>query len=310
MATSLASSDLLHVSHYLSSLSLQTPERKLQDPNIVELAVNTPELSTLVSLLQLANLTDVLSTPGPFTVFAPSDSAFAKLPEATVTAVTGDPELLDKVLKYHVVSGAAVLSTALSLGQTATTVEGSDVEVTSLSPVTINDAVVTTADVTASNGVVHIIDTVLIPPDDSQSTPAPAPSTGTIAELAATTPELSTLAFLLTQAGLVEALSGPGPFTVFAPVNNAFATLPARNWIIQTPVLLNSILLYHVVPGELLSSSLTNGAVATTLEGRDVTVTSLDPVMIQRSTVITADIVATNGVIHLIDNVMIPPGQS
>jgi transforming growth factor-beta-induced protein len=126
---------------------------------------------------------------------------------------------LQKILTYHVVQGAAVFSKDLKNGENITTVEGQAVTVTisgrPFSTVKINDAVVTHADIGASNGVVHIIDTVLMPP------------TETIVALAAATPDLSTLVTALKAADLISTLSGPGPFTVFAPSNEAFAKLPA-----------------------------------------------------------------------------------
>ena len=127
-------------------------------------------------------------------------------------------------------------------------------------------------------------------------------------DLAVATPQLSTLVSLLDTAGFVDVLSGPGPFTVFAPTNNAFNKLPGSGWIARNPVLLNPILLYHVISdATILSTDLAVGANATTMEGHPVTVTSLDPVTINRSPVITADIIASNGVVHIIDKVLIPP---
>jgi uncharacterized surface protein with fasciclin (FAS1) repeats len=305
-------------------------DRKLQDATIAELATGTESLSTLVSLLDAAGLVGELSGTDVYTVFAPTNDAFAKLPQATLDAVTSNPTLLEDILEYHIIEGAAVLSTDLMLGMTPVTEEGSTVEVTSLDPVMINDATVTTADILASNGVVHLIDTVLIPPDDmdgndptmsppvatdpppvgtdSPLEPEVPPSGNTIVDLAVNTPQLSTLALLLAEAGFVDVLSGPGPFTVFAPSNAAFNKLSGSRWIAQNPELLNPILLYHVVgDATLLSTDLTAGAQATTLEGHPVTVTSLDPVTINRSVVTTADVVASNGVVHIIDKVLIPP---
>lgn len=301
-------------------------ERKLQDLNIVETAVANPDLfSTLVGFVEAAGLVTTLSGTGPFTVFAPTNDAFAAVPAEIVAALTANTTLLAQVLTYHVVPGT-ILSTDLTEGAQVATVEGSTVEVASLDPVMINDATVITADIAATNGVIHVIDKVLIPPTltlDPPATMSPPstgpvvtetpPSTGnTIVDLAASTPELSTLASLLGQAGFIEALSGPGPFTVFAPTNKAFNSMygPIRNYIIRTPLLLADVLTYHVVAGSsIFSTDLQLGATAETLEGRSVTVTSLDPVMINRAMVTTADIEASNGVIHIIDAVMIPPAR-
>merc|ERR1711865_1312388 len=192
--------------------------------SIVDLVVATPDLSTLVTALKAADLVDTLSGKGPFTVFAPTNEAFAALP-AGVLANLLKPEnkaqLVD-ILTYHVASGD-VQSKDLTDMEMIPTVEGKDVQARVLSStIFINSAKVTAADNEASNGVVHIIDSVLMP----GSAPKP-PAAKTIVDLAVATPELSTLVTALKAADLVGTLSGKGPFTVFAPTNEAFAALPA-----------------------------------------------------------------------------------
>ena len=140
--------------------------------------IRNPEIQalvpTLVAALTAADLVDVLSGDGPFTVFAPTDDAFAALPAGTVESLLLPENLttLQDILKYHVVP-AKVLSTDLTLNQHATTLEGSDVTVTSLDPVKINESEVIQADVMASNGVVHVLDAVLMPPSDEEPTMGP-----------------------------------------------------------------------------------------------------------------------------------------
>ncbi|BDA75284.1 Beta-Ig-H3/fasciclin [Rivularia sp. IAM M-261] len=131
-------------------------------PDIVDTAVSAGSFNTLVAAVKAANLVDTLKGAGPFTVFAPTDEAFAKLPAGTVDSLLQDIPKLTKILTYHVVPGK-VLSTDVVKLKSAKTVEGSEVKVDASSGVKINDATVTTPDVAADNGVIHIIDTVLIP---------------------------------------------------------------------------------------------------------------------------------------------------
>merc|ERR1712166_93551 len=241
--------------------------------NIVELAVATPELSTLVTALKAGALVDTLSGEGPFTVFAPTNEAFAKL-SASILAHLLDPanvKELDAVLEYHVVSGAAVFSNYLTDGETIKTVEGQNVTVSIYNGrVFINNALVTTADVAASNGVIHIIDTVLtIPP-----CPTPAPNM-TIVEVAETFDELSTLVTALKAADLVQALAGPTP-TIFAPTNQAFERLPKATLAhLLDPANIKelvALLEYHVLPEQASAEQIIKFSkkysVITTLEGQ------------------------------------------
>ena len=221
---------------------------------IVDIAVATPDLSTLVTALTAGDLVTTLSGPGPFTVFAPSNEAFAKLPPLYLKLLL-DPaniKTLQKVLTYHV-AFAAAFSKDLTNGETIATVEGEAVTVTLTkrvfkpTVVMINNSTVTTADVAASNGVVHIIDTVLMPPD------MPPPTADTIVELAQGVADLSTLVTALKAADLVSTLSSPGPFTVFAPSNEAFAKLPAgvlaKLLEPRNKAQLVKLLTYHVIAG-------------------------------------------------------------
>ncbi|MEH2463724.1 fasciclin domain-containing protein [Nostoc sp.] len=130
--------------------------------NIIDTATNNGSFTTLVAAIQAAGLVDTLKGPGPFTVFAPTDEAFKKLPAGTVDALLQDIPKLKKILTYHVVSGKVLAADVVKL-KTATTVEGSDVKIDASNGVKINDAKVATPDVAADNGVIHVIDTVLIP---------------------------------------------------------------------------------------------------------------------------------------------------
>lgn len=130
--------------------------------DIVDTAVSAGSFNTLVTAVKAAGLVDTLKSPGPFTVFAPTDEAFAKLPKGTVEALLKDIPKLKKILTYHVVSGKVLASDVVKL-KSANTVEGSGVKIDASNGVKINDANVVTPDVAADNGVIHVIDTVLIP---------------------------------------------------------------------------------------------------------------------------------------------------
>jgi uncharacterized surface protein with fasciclin (FAS1) repeats len=131
--------------------------------DIVDTAVSAGSFTTLVAAVQAAGLVDTLKGEGPFTVFAPTDEAFAALPEGTVEALLADPEALAAILTYHVVAGK-VMSTDLSDGMMAATVNGADITIGTMGGVSVNGANVLTADIEASNGVIHVIDAVILPP--------------------------------------------------------------------------------------------------------------------------------------------------
>ena len=143
--------------------------RAPQEKDIVDTAVAAGQFKTLVKLVTDAGLVDTLKGAGPFTVFAPTDAAFAKLPKETVEKITGDKELLKKVLLYHVIAGK-VLSTDLKNGLAAKTVEGQTIKVKiGKKGVTFNKSKLVKADILTSNGVIHIIDTVLVPPAEKHN---------------------------------------------------------------------------------------------------------------------------------------------
>ena len=130
--------------------------------NIVETAIAAGSFNTLVAAVQAAGLAETLSGPGPFTVFAPTDDAFAKLPAGTVESLLGDKEKLASILTYHVVAGKVMAADVAGL-TSATTVQGGTLKIDTSNGVKVNDANVVTADVEADNGVIHVIDTVLLP---------------------------------------------------------------------------------------------------------------------------------------------------
>lgn len=270
---------------------------------IVDLAIATKELSTLVAAVKAGDLVETLSGPGPFTVFAPTNAAFDHLPDGTVDTLL-KPENKDKlvdVLTYHVVAGK-VEAADISDGQTAMTVEGKhNVTFTKEKDVKVNFAIVTTADVMASNGVVHIVDAVLLPYDN-------------IVETASAATDLATLVTAVTAADLAETLQSPGPFTVLAPTDAAFQALPAGT--VDTLLKpenkdqLVGILTYHVIPSFTLSKDLNDGDMPVTVQGKPVTVSITgDTVKFNDAAVSTPDVLAMNGVVHIIDGVLTPPTE-
>merc|ERR1712194_374490 len=185
-------------------------------PDIVETAISAGSFTVLVGALQTAGLVDALKGAGPFTVFAPTDAAFTALLDSlgvTKAELLARDDLAD-ILKYHVLSGSSVMSADLAAAQDVTTLEGSSLTVTKDgSTVRAGSAGVSTADISCSNGVIHVIDAVLLPPGDD------------IVETAISAGSFTVLVEALQTAGLVDALQGAGPFTVFAPTDAAFTAL-------------------------------------------------------------------------------------
>jgi len=272
-------------------------------PNIPQLA-QSANLTIFHELVVAANLFTALSG-GPITVFAPTNAAFAALPNGTLQKLLDRANIKDlqQILTYHVHSGE-VVSADLKSGEQVSTLEGSKLNITiSGSTVTVNTAKVTKADQFAVNGVVHVIDEVLLPPDYIPL--------GSIPGIAEQTKDLSLLLTALKAADLVETLEGAGPFTVFAPTNAAFDALPfggaELTYLLNNKDKLTEVLEYHVTKGNFASSNLSNGEKIPMLAGGNTTVTiDGSTVMINQATVTTADVKATNGVVHIIDKVLIP----
>ena len=274
--------------------------RMVQAQTVVDVIVNSPNHNTLEAAVGAAGLVNTLNGAGPFTVFAPTDAAFAALPSGTVETLLQDPQgLLTNILLNHV-AGANVLSSGLTNGQSIVTLNsGKTVKVTiNNDGVFIDDAKVTVADIQTDNGVVHVIDIVLLPPN-------------TVVDVIIGSADHNTLEAAVGAAGLVNTLNGAGPFTVFAPTDAAFAALPSGTveTLLQDPQgLLTNILLNHVAGANVLSSGLTNGQSIVTLNsGKTVKVTiNNDGVFIDDAKVTVADIQTDNGVVHVIDAVLLP----
>ena len=286
-----------------------TPEPMLKD--IVDTAIADGRFTTLVAAIGAAELVDTLKGEGPFTVFAPTDDAFAALPAGTVDELLKpeNKQKLTDILLYHVVSGKVMAAEVTAL-TSATTVLGKDVAVkVDMGNVYINEAKVIITDIATSNGVIHVIDAVLLPPSED----AAMEEKNTIIDIAVADGRFTTLAAALTAADLVETLSGEGPFTVFAPTDDAFAALPAGTLdsllLPENKQQLIDILLYHVVSGKVMAADVVTLTSAQTVLGKDVTITVKDGKVFLNDTVqiIITDIEASNGVIHVIDAVLLPP---
>ncbi|HEY9087001.1 MAG TPA: fasciclin domain-containing protein [Anaerolineaceae bacterium] len=265
---------------------------------IVDIAASDPQFSTLVAAVQTAGLAETLSGEGPFTVFAPTNAAFAKLGEATITALLNDPATLQGILLYHALSGSVYASDVLQRSF-ATTINGADVVFTQRGgSVYINDARIMVTDIQASNGVIHVIDTVILPP------------TKDIVDTAAANPNFKGLVAAVQAAGLVETLKGEGPFTVFAPTDAAFKKLGRSTLeaLLKEPQKLAGILTYHVVAGKLYSGDVLKTTSVATVNGSDVVFTlKKGQPYINNARITVTNILTTNGVIHVIDAVILPP---
>ncbi len=282
--------------------STPAAEPEAQPGTIVDIAVGDGRFQTLVAALQAAGLVETLQGEGPFTVFAPTDDAFAKLPAGTVDALLKDVPTLTDILLYHVVAGNVKAADVVKLDM-ATTVQGESVAITvDGDTVRINDAQVIITDIEAANGTIHVIDTVLLPPE-------PEAALGTIVDIAVGDGRFQTLVAALQAADLVETLQGAGPFTVFAPTDDAFAKLPEGTVaaLLEDIPTLTDILLYHVVSGNVSAADVVKLDMATTVQGKSVAITvDGDTVRINDAQVIITDIATSNGTIHVIDTVLVP----
>jgi len=290
--------------------STQTGSGPTGEFDLVTTAENAGNFNTLLTALEAAGLRDTLADANNVnTVFAPTDDAFALLGDDVLTALLADSDALTDTLLYHVLAGNnnAAAATALA-GTSVTMLNGKDAALTlELDQLKINGATVTATDIAASNGTIHVIDAVLTPPADN---PAPTES---IAGLVNNDPQFSTLLDALVAADLDSTLAGDGTFTVFAPTNDAFDAVGEEmlNALLADPDALRDVLLYHVVDGSAIDSVAATAAAGTSLTsaaGQTLAV-SLDGenLKINDATVIQADIAATNGIVHAIDTVLIPP---
>jgi len=274
------------------------------EKNIVDTAVEAGKFKTLAAALGAAGLVDAVTGPAPFTVFAPSDEAFAKLPKGTVETLL-KPENKDKlkaILTYHVVPGKVMAKDVLGVkGAKSLNGQRIDVKVDG-GKVMVDGAQVVTTDIACTNGVIHVIDSVILPSEDK--IPAVSTKAG----------KFNTLLAAAKAAGLVDALSGDKPLTVFAPTDEAFGKLPKDTIDSllkpENKDKLKAILLYHVVDGRVYSEDAVAAKSATTLQGSKVEISVKDGgAYVNSAKILGTDVDASNGVIHIIDSVILPPAK-
>lgn len=294
----------------LCCLSLMFVSSLRADDNLVQVAASNGQFKTLVNLLVVTGLDRALQTHDEFTVFAPTDEAFAKLPAETLASLLkpSGRETLTNILKAHVVAGERSLGDIQrpSEGKPIKTLGGTSFLLTGngLKP-RFGNAQVILANVEASNGIVHVIDEVLMP----------GPKQDNIVETAKSAGIFNTLLAALTAADLASVFTGDTPYTVLAPTDEAFAKIPqetlASLLLPENKDTLVCVLKYHVIAGSVSAKDAIGVANAKTLEGNSVRFALQDgKLTVDNSTVIKNDVVVSNGVIHVIDTVLMPPSKS
>lgn len=290
----------------------------MEEKTIVDIAVADGRFTTLVAAVQAAGLVETLSGEGPFTVFAPTDDAFAALPAGTLDSLLlpENKQQLTDILLYHVVPGKVMAADVAGLdGKMAdTALAGKQIAIkVDMGNVYLNESVkVIITDIEASNGVIHVIDVVLLPASDE----AAMEEKKDIVDTAVADGRFTTLVAAVQAAGLVDTLKSEGPFTVFAPTDDAFAALPAGTLdsllLPENKQQLTDILFYHVVAGKVMAADVVglNGQSAeTALAGKSISIkVDGDKVFLNDTVqVIITDVETSNGVIHVIDAVLLPP---
>ena len=270
--------------------------------DLVDTAIAAGSFTTLVTAVKAAGLVEALKGDGPFTVFAPTDAAFAKLDKATLTALLlpHNQAQLTKILTYHVVPGRFDAKQVVA-SKSLTTLAGIDLPVrTDDHGVFVGNVNVIKTDIATKNGIIHVVDAVILPPE--------LPS---IVELASKAGSFKTLLAAAKAAGLVEALSGDGPLTVFAPTDAAFAKLPKGTveslLLPENLAKLQTILKYHVVAGRVDARAAIGAGKAATLMGQELTFEIREGrLCVNGANVVANDLPARNGVVHVIDAVILP----
>ncbi len=283
------------------------PNMIMADDDILTTAASNGSFNTLVSLVVAAELDDALRDDGEFTVFAPTDEAFAKLPEDTLKSLRKpeNREKLTKILKYHVVASEISIPKRRPPHplKSATTLQGEKIRFErDGNGVKVNDSNVVIRDIRCSNGLIQVIDNVLLPPE---------PDDNSIIGIATQAGDFTTLLAAVEAAGLDEALSGKGPLTVLAPTDEAFAALPRgtlQNLLKpENKNQLATILKYHVVAGEITARAAVGAGNASTLANDKVNFSIREGrLTVNDANVISNDIEASNGIIHVIDQVLLP----
>lgn len=269
--------------------------------DIVDTAIAAGSFKTLAAALTQAGLVEALKGEGPFTVFAPTDAAFAKLPKGTLESLL-KPEnkaKLTAILTYHVVPGRLLAKEVLERSSLPT-LNGQRIDLrVSDAGAQVDGARISKTDIVSSNGVIHVIDSVILPSSDDLATTAVQAGT------------FKTLVAAAKAAGLVPALTGEGPLTLFAPTDEAFAKLPEGTVAAllkpENKAKLVAILKLHVVAGRVYSDQALSAGQAKSLQGGSLVIEVQEGVArVNGATLLKTDIDASNGVIHVIDAVLLP----
>lgn len=287
------------------------PDSELAD--IVSTAEAAGNFTQLLAALESADLRDTLANAGNInTLFAPTDSAFEALGEEGVDALLADSEILSDTLFYHILSGSNDSAALTELAGTSITMLNGSPAALSLDDdqlLQINGNTIVTADITASNGIIHAIDAVLTPPEGATD-PTTEPTVN-IAQLLSDDPQFSTLATALTATGLDETLASDEVFTLFAPTDDAFAALEdgVLEALLNDPDTLTGLLLNHVVEGSAIDSmtiiAAADGSTILPADGPPLDISLvMDDLQISGVSVVEADLAATNGIVHAIDAVI------
>jgi transforming growth factor-beta-induced protein len=298
---------LIGILFVISACNDEEDPQTMPTENVMAVADASTNLSTLVAAIDAASLRSTISSASPITVFAPTNDAFAAVDTDVLNFLLATPSELSKVLTYHVVEGK-VTSDMLSNGTINTLNTGQDLTVNLSNGVMVNNANVTQANIEATNGVVHIIDQVLIPQNLDLSNMNPS-----IAEAAMASEDLSTLVAILSLDGLSDLLAAASnddaTLTVFAPTNAAFASVLSALGLTSIDEIpesvLHDIVSYHIL-GSVATSSSLQETTYETLNGEFVSVSLGSGVQIDEVSVSTADITVSNGVVHKIDGVLLP----
>ncbi|MDG1072109.1 MAG: CIA30 family protein [Akkermansiaceae bacterium] len=275
--------------------------------DLVATALSDGRFKTLAKALTSAGLVETLQGEGPFTVFAPTDEAFGKLPAGVISSLLKpeNSEELGKILKYHVLAGSIRLAGALE-AEDAKAITGESISVTfSDGKIKVNDSTLINSDIQCSNGTIHVIDSVLLPPKPGTDLVAIAKRSG----------KFSTLLSAVQAAGLSDTLSGASGITILAPTDEAFSKLPKGTLESllksENRKTLQEILAMHVLNGKVSAGDALNAKKAMSFSGEPLTFMVKDGLLkVNSSTIVSTDIVADNGVIHVIDSVLLPEKRS
>jgi transforming growth factor-beta-induced protein len=303
----LASNGIVHV---IDDLLMPPPFRRLPNKvDIVHVAKRNAQLSTFVAAIAAGKLATKLEGTGSFTVFAPTNAAFARISTDKLEKLLGNQALLDQLLEYHVLRSRFVMQGLREKATRMLSTIASDTVILRKSggATKVNNAHVATEGMEASNGIAHVVDEVLVPPNFPI-----ALHSEDIVELIERQPDLSTLMQALVNGKLRARLSAGGPHTLFAPTNEAFAKMPAAQLkqLLARPKRLDAILEYHILAGSLNMWDLQLVRSATTAQGGVVTIGgSTNNALVNNARVLKGDIATRNGVVHFIDAVLMPPEE-